>query len=105
MHRLRAVVSNEDIAVAEVLSPAPVHNLTFEARHEVLTRFVVGRVVQLNTENVPVVERHQPPTISRFECAGAVMPGYADHPFKEFSFKHFAAPETLRRCRAGQCWH
>lgn len=105
MHRLRAVVSNEDIAVAEVLSPLPVNNLTLKARHEILTRFVVGRVVQLYAENVPVIENDQAPAICRLKRAGAVTPGHADHPFEKFSFKHFAAPETLRRYRAGQCWH
>ncbi|TDX14662.1 hypothetical protein EDF88_3980 [Buttiauxella sp. BIGb0552] len=104
MHRLRAVVGNEDIAVAEVLSPPPVNNLTLKARHEVLTRFVVRRVVQFNAENVPVIENDQAPAVERLKRAGSVTPGHANHPFEKFSFKHFVAPGTLQCCKVDQYW-
>lgn len=105
MNRLCAVVRNEDIAIAEMLSPPPVHDLTLKAGHELLAPFVVRRVVQLNAENMPVIENDQRPAIHSLKRAGTIAPRQANNSFEKLSFKHFAAPETLRRCREIQCWH
>ena len=79
VNRLLSVVRNEDIAVAEMFCLPPVHDIAFKARQEILARFVAGRVVQLNAEDVSVIKNDQTPAVSRFKCACTVLPWNAKY--------------------------
>lgn len=105
VNRLLSVVRNEDIAVAEMFCLPPVHDIAFKARQEILARFVAGRVVQLNAEDVSVIKNDQTPAVSRFKRASAIAPWQPDNPVQKIVFTHFVVPETLRRCMERQRWH
>lgn len=89
MNRLLSVPGNEYPVFVENLSPAPVDNLTFKARPELIPGFVIRRMMQLNAKDMPVVQDNQAPAIQVIERAGAVSPRQASNPVDEFLFMHF----------------
>lgn len=97
VNRLRSVISDKHIVLAEGSMLLPKNNFIIKARYKIVVSLVTRYVVQLCIEHMTVVEDNQAPAVSSFKTACAIAPGHTLHPVEKISFKHSGVP-GIRRC-------